>query len=239
MLGTGTAPASYHFGALYANERHLLHGMIGGDGTLQGKWHWSSIDKSKLLRVHHQISPSQPNYDMLQVEGEILGSDWSLTAKTFNPTPAPFGGIFTLGFLQSIGKGLALGAETIYQRISAKDQELGVSLLAKAWDSNRIFAFTLQQFCLAQASYWHKVSDRVELGTELQASLVGKRDGIATVACKLDFRQATVRGQVDTTGKVALVLEEKLAPGFSFLLSGELDHQKGTNRFGVGINMES
>ena len=185
---------------------------------------------------------------MLQVEFDHVGSDYSFNCKAFNPTPMTtkesrgivgIGGIFTAGLMQSVSKNVALGMELIHQRINPKEQDWGASLSAKAWDSKRILTLTLQQFTLLQGSYWHKVGDKVELGSEIQVSLLGRRDGMATVACKLDFKQATVRGQLDTTGKVGLVLEEKLAPGFSFIACGELDHLKGSNRFGIGINMES
>ncbi|KAF9127879.1 translocase of outer mitochondrial membrane [Mortierella sp. GBA39] len=52
------------------------------------------------------------------------------------------------------------------------------------------------------------------------------------------YLRSTFRGQVDTTGKVAAVLEEKIVPGFSFLVSGEMDHGKGQSRFGVGMMWE-
>jgi mitochondrial import receptor subunit TOM40 len=80
----------------------------------------------------------------------------------------------------------------------------------------------------------------VELGTEIQALLVGpRRDVSATVAAKFDYRQACIRAQADTIGRVGMVYEERIFPGFSLLLSGELDHLRSASRFGFGINMEN
>jgi mitochondrial import receptor subunit TOM40 len=72
-----------------------------------------------------------------------------------------------------------------------------------------------------------RYSEKVDFGTEIQlVTAGGRRDAVATVGGKFEFRRSTFRGQVDTTGKVAAVLEEKIVPGFSFLISGEMDHSK-------------
>lgn len=238
FMGSATLPASYHFGALYATERCLMHGMISGDGTMQGKFHVNA-SKNLVFKVQQQLSPKQSTYDMMQLEADYSGKDYSLNAKAFNPSPVDGTGVLTAGFLQSVTPKLAIGSEFIFQKLSKSEQDFGLSLFAKMFDEKRILTLSLQHFAMLQASYWYRVSPKVELGSELHLGCVGKRDGLATIACKLDFKQAIVRGQFDTTGKVALVLEEKLAPGFSFVVCGELDHLKGGSRFGVGINMES
>jgi hypothetical protein len=37
---------------------------------------------------------------------------------------------------------------------------------------------------------------------------------------------ATFRAQVDSTGKVSALLEQRFTPAFAFLISGEIDHFK-------------
>ena len=54
-----------------------------------------------------------------------------------------------------------------------------------------------------------------------------------------EYRPATFRGQVDSTGKVAAYLEHRLNPIMSFLLSGEIDHAKNTSKFGVGFQLDT
>jgi len=61
------------------------------------------------------------------------------------------------------------------------------------------------------------------------------RESNFTLGAKFDFRQATIRCQGDTSGRVSAVLEEKLAPGLSFLITGEIDHSKTQSRFGIGL----
>ena len=53
-----------------------------------------------------------------------------------------------------------------------------------------------------------------------------KRDAVATLGAKYDFRMATFRGQIDSVGKVGMLLEQRFTPAFAFLVSGEIDHAK-------------
>ncbi|PLW18210.1 hypothetical protein PCASD_16954, partial [Puccinia coronata f. sp. avenae] len=62
---------------------------------------------------------------------------------------------------------------------------------------------------------------------------------VSTVGLKYDFRQATVRAQADSTGKVSMLLEQRIAPMFTFSVAGELDHAKSQSKFGIGIQLES
>ena len=260
FLGGGSgAPQSYHFGALYADEHHVMHGLINPEGNLQGKMHWMP-NKEITVKVQQQIIPKQAAYDMVQFEIERAGSHGNVAVKAMNPSP--FGGltgIYSVAMLQSVTNKTALGVEAVWQRMGPKMRDFGL-VFGVRWATtpndapvtsqstnaqsaprnNRVFCLSIQQLSVIQASYYHRVTDKLELSTELQANLVGSRkDAVATVACKLDFKQSTLRAQADTLGRVALVLEEKLAPGFSLFLCGEMDHLKNNSRFGVGINMES
>lgn len=41
--------------------------------------------------------------------------------------------------------------------------------------------------------------------------------------------------QINSKGVVAGVLDNKLAPGLSFILTGQLDHMSGKSTFGMGF----
>lgn len=184
--------------------------------------------------------PSQQQF-MLQSELEYLGADYSLNAKAINPNAADGTGIYTLSYLQSLTSRLALGAEVILQKMGREPFDTGLNVVAKLNGKDWTATATLQQFVALQLSYWQRVSDKVELGSELQVLNAGpmRNEAITSVAAKFDYKQCTVRTQLDSQMKVALVMEEKIFPGFSLLISGELDHVKGTNRFGVGVNLEN
>jgi hypothetical protein len=61
---------------------------------------------------------------------------------------------------------------------------------------------------------------RMEVASEVQMLLTGgvegRREAVANVGFKLDTVYATIRGAVDTMGKVSAILEERMAPGLSF-----------------------
>jgi mitochondrial import receptor subunit TOM40 len=181
---------------------------------------------------------------MLQVESDYLGSDWSLNMKAINPNPIENNGIYTVSGLQSVSQRLALGAELISQTSADSKHgnfDHGLNLAAKYTPTpSSTLTVSLQQFVALQSSYHHRVSDKVELASEVQMLLVGPRkDSFSSVSAKLEYRQATLRAQLDSLGRVGLVMEEKLFPGFALQISGEIDHVKNTSRFGVGINMEN
>ena len=138
-------------------------------------------------------------------------------------------------YLQSITPNLALGVEAVHQRPTPQEAETTYSYVAKYTGQDYIATATYQGFGALQASYYLRYSEKVDFGTEIQlVTAGGRRDAVATVGGTFEFRRSTFRGQVDTTGKVAAVLEEKIVPGFSFLISGEMDHSK-VNFQGFGV----
>lgn len=252
-MGSSTSPPNYSFGGVFVEGRHLLHGLIDSQGVLQGKWSCNLLGQGMesrnevspatglALRLQTQIS-KQPGQSMIQGEFEYQGKDFYLDTKAINPDPlSNFSGIYTTSFLHSLGAGFCAGIEVIAQKMNQREPfETAISIGARRVGSNSITSLTLQQLVAIQLSYVHKVSGRLELGTDLQIMPIGpRRDAIGTMAAKFDYRQALIRGQIDTLGRVGIVYEEKLFPGFSMLLSGEIDHIRGASRFGFGINLEN
>ena len=89
-----------------------------------------------------------------------------------------------------------------------------------------------------QTTYFQKLSEKVDVALDLQtmiqpASMMGpaKREAVATLGAKYDFRMATFRGQVDSSGKVGMFLEQRFSPVLAFLLTGEIDHAKVSDGF--------
>ncbi|KAJ3029490.1 UNVERIFIED_CONTAM: translocase of outer mitochondrial membrane [Siphonaria sp. JEL0065] len=118
-------------------------------------------------------------------------------------------------------------------------------------DPSEVFAATyaLSQGVL-QASYWKRLNQRLEVAADVQmlitpttlASGPGRREGIASVGFKLDTVYATMRGMFDTMGRVSAVLEERMAPGLSFQVCGEIDYAKGgggVGKVGLGFVLEA
>ena len=166
---------------------------------------------------------------MLQVEHDHQGSDYSLNFKAINPTPSDLSGIYIGSYFQSLTKNLALGFETLYQRQSPQLTEFATSYLAKYTSTKKDWIATaqVQPSGILQTTYWHKLGDKVEVAADLQViAAPSRRDAIATLGAKYDLRMSTFRAQLDSTGKVSALLEQKFAPTFAFLVAGEIDHFK-------------
>jgi hypothetical protein len=188
--------------------------------------------------VVHSISPSptiatqfssQVGHNMIHLEHDYLGKDFTLNAKAINPSPTDLCGVYMGSYLQSITRNLAVGFESLYQRPTPGMADLSTSYLAKYTSSQRDWIATahLQPAGVLQATYWQKLSEKVEVAADLQLlATPARRDAIATLGAKYDLRMATFRAQVDSTGKVSALLEQRFLPTFAFLVSGELDHFK-------------
>ena len=166
---------------------------------------------------------------MIQLEHDYQGLDYSVNAKAINPSPTDGTGIYVSTYLQSITQKLALGVESVYQHQSAQLTDFSMSYLAKYTGANKdwIATASVQPAGILQATYWHKLSEKVEAAADLQLiAAPGRRDAIATLGAKYDLRMSTFRAQLDSTGKVSALLEQRFAPTFAFTVAGEIDHFK-------------
>ncbi|KAF8976422.1 translocase of outer mitochondrial membrane [Entomortierella lignicola] len=224
-MGSAGAPSSYNFGTAFIGQQSFLSGNLDTDGNVQARanYAWSNTNVSK---VQAQLSTT-PGHSMLQLEQDYNGKDFNVNIKGVNPSPVEGTGIFIGSYLQSVTQNISLGAEAVHQRPAPGQEETIWSYVAKYTGNDYIATAQYQGFGALQAAYYLRYSEKVDFGTEIQlVTAGGRREAIATVGGKFEFRRSTFRGQVDTTGKVSAVLEEKIVPGFSFLVSGEMDHGK-------------
>jgi mitochondrial import receptor subunit TOM40 len=212
------------------------------NGVFRHAWSPYSVTKvvaqvsQKKKELNRMISnlftklTNMPGHSMLQVEQEVNGTDYAMTFKTMNPNPLELTGLYMASYLQSVTQQLVVGSEIVLQRPTPDMEETAMSLVGKYTGKDYIATAQFQGVGAIQASYYQRINEKVDFGVELNLMVQGgRREAVATVGGKFDFRQATFRGQIDTTGRVSAVLEEKMAPGFSFLISGDLDHMKVSN----------
>ncbi|CAG8517883.1 12558_t:CDS:2 [Ambispora gerdemannii] len=237
-LGSTLTPPSYNFGAAFVGTKTFLHGTLDTDGNLSARFNYAWNPKN-VSKVQTQLSPT-PGHSMLQLEQDYQGPDYSLNFKTVNPSIVDNTGIFVLSYLQSITPNLALGTELVYQKPTADIEETTRSLVIKHSVDDYIATLQWQAPGALQVSYYQKINEKVDFGTELQILAAGgRREAVGSLGGKFDFRAATFRGQLDTTGRVSVVIEEKIAPGFSFIITGDIEHAKSTSRFGIGFQLEA
>ncbi|KAG0170639.1 translocase of outer mitochondrial membrane [Apophysomyces sp. BC1034] len=237
-LGSQVMPPMYNFMSGYMTERTMAQGTMDNDTNLQAvvRHMWNSQLAIKLVAQMTHM----PGHSMMQVESDYTGSDYSFNVKAMNPNPMEFTGIYMANYLQSVTPKLAVGSEIVLQRPTPDMEETAMSLVGKYTGSDFIATAQFQGLGAIQASYYQRINEKVDFGVEVNLMVQGgRREAVATVGGKFDFRQATFRGQIDTTGRVSAVLEEKMAPGFAFLISGDLDHMKGQSKFGIGITLSA
>lgn len=248
-LGSPVLP-SYMFAVAFANDRTLLQGTVEGDLSCTGRAHynWSPSCTSK---AQYQLSEGQPA--IVQLEQDYFGSDFTLNFKAMNPSflSGQFSGVVTGSILQSLTKSLSVGIETVY---SASAQADGLSNAASSyflryatpsWIASSQFLATGS----ATFSFWRKIADKVEAGLETnvgvnaqQAMMMGTPptlEGTTAIAAKYEFRQSVFRGQIDSDGKVACLVERRVLPILGLTFGGELDHAKSTSRVGLGLQLEA
>ncbi|KAG0092102.1 translocase of outer mitochondrial membrane [Podila epicladia] len=236
-MGAAGSASTYNFGTAFIGQQSFLSGNLDTDGNVQARvnYAWSNTNVSKCQA---QFS-NTPGHSMLQLEQDYNGRDFNINLKAVNPVLIEGTGIYIGSILQSLSQHVAVGMEGVYQRPTPGQAETTLSYVAKYTGHDYIATAQWQGFGALQAAYYLRYSDKVDFGTEIQIMTAGgRREAVATVGGKFEFRRSTFRGQVDTTGKVSAVLEEKIVPGFSFLISGEMDHGKGQSRFGVGMMWE-
>ena len=214
-----------------------MQGSYDNDGSLSARanYRWTEAFTTK---TQTQLSPGQ---SMVQIDNEYNGNDFSASIKSINPSVLDGGltGIFVGQYLQSITRGLALGVETIWQRQAVSGgPESAMHYFARYKGSDWIASAQLAQGAFS-TTYWRRLAEKVEVGAELTAQLSSatssrgglmggalRREAVATLGAKYDFRQSTFRAQIDSTGKMSTLLEKRILPFAQFSLAGELDHAK-------------
>jgi mitochondrial import receptor subunit TOM40 len=248
MGSQGNLPP-YAFSAMYGTSKVFMQGNFGSDGALAavGNYRWNN---SLVTKTNTQIMPDATQ-GLMQIDNDYTGSDFSASLKAFNPSFLEGGltGIFVGSYLQSITPGLALGFEAIWQRQALSSRpETALSYFAKYRGTGWTASAQLQAQGTFAASYWRKLSEKVEAGVDMNlqfapnaaTSLMGgpRRDGTTAIGAKYDFRASTFRAQVDSAGKVSCLLEKRIAQPISLTFAGEIDHLKQQAKLGLAVSLE-
>jgi mitochondrial import receptor subunit TOM40 len=177
-----------------------------------------------------------PGGAQFSLENDYVGNDFTAQIKAMNPSilEGPLTGIFIGSYLQSITPRLALGLEAVYQRPAATmGPEAMISYAAKYKGEDWIASAQLMPSGGVQGSYWRRLSAQLETGVDLNLQFAGnpmtggmRKEGVATLGAKYDFRASSFRAQVDTAGKLGVLLEKRIVPMVQITFAGELDHVK-------------
>ncbi|BFZ62359.1 translocase of outer mitochondrial membrane [Saitoella coloradoensis] len=248
-LGSQVAPP-YSFGVFLAQGSSFLRGSMDSDGSLQAMAN-SAWNSNSYTRAQAQIS-SVPGQSLLQVEHDYQGSDFSANLKAMNPSILDNGrltGIFVGNYLQSITSRFALGLEGVWQRppASAGPESVNLAYVAKyAGDDWIAAAQLLGGGSAINATFYKKLSDKVEAGVDLQLVNGGgnpmmgpQKQAVTAVGAKYEFRAATFRGQVNSEGKIQVYLDKRITPALGMQFAVDVDHAKNAVKLGFGMSLET
>lgn len=232
---------SYRFGTTYVGEPKfgtpetaspILVSDLDAEGNLMAQIHYNLTPALKA-KLEFQ---AQGKNDMTTLEMDYRGKDYTVNTKMINPDIVNETGVWTGSYFQSITKRLALGAELAYQYHTGGIEEAAISMGGRYKTDVATFVGSIAPSGHCQFSYGHKVNEKITLGAEFEGNL-GTRDALASVGYQFDLRQNVVRGQIDSKGVITGILENKLAPGLSFTISGQVNQVTGKSTFGLGFTL--
>eukprot|EP00123_Amoebidium_parasiticum_P001400 comp12475_c0_seq1/m.7415 comp12475_c0_seq1/g.7415 ORF comp12475_c0_seq1/g.7415 comp12475_c0_seq1/m.7415 type:complete len:317 (-) comp12475_c0_seq1:384-1334(-) len=233
----GGTPAM-HFGATYVgnfnpNSPDAASPVLVSDIDTEG---------NLMAQVHYNITRALRGKFVYQTAGKAevktfelgyKGKDFDANVKLINPDLMTESGSLVASYFQSITKNFALGGEMLYQ-FHGGMEEAGLSFAGRYRGEKGSFTLNASPMGTLMASYLHRINEKVSLGTEIEANIATK-DSLVSVGYQFDLRSQCVRGQVDSKGVISAVVENKMGPALSLVLTGSLDHVTGKSFFGIGF----
>lgn len=212
-----------------------MQGNIDNELQFSGRfnWRWAS---NFITKTSCQLT-SQGN--MLSVENDYTGADFSASLKAVNPSILDGGltGMVMASYLQAVTPRLSLGIDAFWSRPAmAYPPSLNVSYAARYKALDWMACAQLVPGNAIEASYWRKLSEKVDAGINCNLAFAGMgpagpmggptKEGTVTIGAKYDFRQSVFRAQLDNSGKVGVLLEKQVMPPIRVTFSGEIDHKQ-------------
>lgn len=195
-------------------------------------WRWSQ-NLPLVAKTQFQIGNGQ---DMAQWESEYTGNDFTLNVKFLNPSYLEGGltGIFVGQYMQSLTPKLALGVESMWQRQGlSQPPDAAMAYCAKYKAEDWIATAQYSNSGGINTTYWRKLSDRVQAGVDMsvavnaQAAMMGgpvTKEGVTTFGAKYDFKMSTFRAQLDSKGKLSVLLEKRIGGPVTMTVGADVDH---------------
>lgn len=217
---------TYEFGAnLVTNKGNLMLGRITSDGRLTGRVKYDVGDGAALksqFQLAGEKGMSQAMFDL-----DLKGKDWNGQLKWGTSN------FFGANYFQSVTPQLSLGGEVFYL---AEQRRSGVGLAARHVGDKHVATAQVANTGLVSLTYIQKISEKVSLASDFMWNL-NSREASASFGYDYVLRQCRLRGRLDTDGKIAAFLEERLNVGVNFVLSAEVDQSRKDYKFGFGLTV--
>ncbi|GJN37955.1 hypothetical protein PR202_gb26958 [Eleusine coracana subsp. coracana] len=216
---------TYEFGANFLDPKLVLIGRLSQDGRVNARVK-CDLTENLALKINAQMT-SEPGYSQGMFNFDYKGKDYRSQFQVGNNE------FYGANYIQSVTKHLSLGTEAFWV---GQQRKSGVGLVARYDTKNFVATGQIATTGMVALSYVQKVSDKVSLASDFMYNQMSK-DVTATFGYDYMLRQCRLRGKLDTNGVVSALLEERLAPGVTLLLSAEIDHWKKDYKFGYGVGI--
>jgi len=220
---------------MQAGNRYVSKGQM--TSQFGGEWKFSPIFGAIAMRFFLQNGRTAENKHEYQwvVEMDRRGMDSSFQFKAVK------GGMFTISFLQSISKSIAVGIEQTFVHSQAVNMWSYGAMWQRRHNNSSFEAHVTPALSRYSFAYVQKPSDRLSLVTDLVISPNEKKQTVQTVAsvgASFTFSQSQFKTSFNTNQQLTVLLLEDLAmtvpvvANFCF----NVDLKKGTVKTGIGLN---
>lgn len=217
---------TYEFGAnLVTNDGNLMLGRVTSDGRLTGRVKYDLTNMASLksqFQMSNEQGMSQGMFDL-----DLKGADWNGQLKLGTSQ------FYGANYFQSVTPNLSMGGEIFYL---AEQRRSGIGLAARYATDSSISTAQVANTGLISLSYLQKVNEKVSLVSDFMYNS-NAREASASFGYDYVLRQCRLRGRLDTDGKIAAFLEERVNVGVTFILSAEVDYPKKDYKFGFGMTV--
>ena len=216
-------------------------GRIGTEGDFHGVVN-NPINSWVGLRLTHQRGPREHPDSITSIETDFTGDDHTTCAKLqfHNQSPA-----LTLSYNQAVTPSLALGCE------GQLNVGAGLSAISTAFNLTRgsnVITGQLMKQPLGPFSghinFLRKVDTRpgstISYATQLKVSPDPKTHAYKTEWCvgwDYKLQLSSVKGNIDSNGRIAAMLEQRVTPFMTLVLAGNADLWNNKYTFGLGLQV--
>jgi len=237
-------PSGYRFGCTYVGANQFgpqeMFPVMVGEVDPSGNVNAQLIHQiSKAVRFRFSSQVQNGKWVATQLTTELRGKNYTAAATLGNPDFLNMQGVCVLQYLQSVTSRLSLGTEVLYQRggqVPGGQMALFTLAGRYAGDKWTGSANITPGAGGVHTCYYHKLSDTVQMGVELEGSM-RTQECQAILGYQIEMPPTfTFKGQIDTNYCIGAVLEKRLPPlPFSIALSAHANHVKSSYRFGIGL----
>jgi len=223
----GSIPSAY---TLIANGtlgvRHKLQARLNvTQRKVSGSYVYNHLRSGLSCRL---VGQSSKKLAVFGGELRRKGQDYTASAELLS------NGKFEMQYLQRISRRMCGGVNLTYEPMGGT----AVTGSARYEDVNCVVVGTIADMGMMQISYTQKLkrgSDSFWTAClAISKQQQSKLQSTFLVGWNYDLITGSVKARIDTNGRISMLVQEKLFPNLSLLLSGDLDYKKNVYKFGIG-----